>query len=40
MGLREADGLDRAAALVALFFLAILIVMSGIDVGVRAGALG
>jgi cytochrome c oxidase subunit 4 len=39
MDLRAADGVTRIAALGALVFLVILLVLSGLDVAVRSGAL-
>jgi cytochrome c oxidase subunit 4 len=38
MDLRKADGLTRLAALAALFFLALLLLLSGIDFAIRHGA--
>jgi cytochrome c oxidase subunit 4 len=39
MELRTADGVQRLAALIALFMLAILLVVGGLDFAVRSGAL-
>jgi cytochrome c oxidase subunit 4 len=39
MDLRKADGIVRIAALAALFFLGVLLLMTGLDFSIRAGAL-
>jgi cytochrome c oxidase subunit 4 len=39
MDLRKEDGLTRIVALAALFFLAVLLLMSGLDFAVRSGVI-